>query len=284
MLRDEPPEDVGLERRPGPSWAMPARCWRAGSIPITRLPAAANRGNGTSSAEKKGPRLGLRGEPTGGSPPGISDEALAACSRPCWPWWTTLPPRRWESWPRCIVDKLALYLGSQLVQGSARFSARRDARPLDYRWPDAARLSREPPALGHGVLEPVLWRRPRAWLLPSSMGRRRSLRVIAADRPEEIWAREGHVVAWSGEGPEATRLGKVDIATYKTPDVMLSSAQDYRPGEPGRAEHIWQATLGPRRGRVRQSPGLPEPEDGRTSRTSGAATGCCPAWPSGRTC
>ena len=26
---------------------------------------------------------------------------------------------------------------------------------------------------------------------------------------------------------------------------MLSSAQDYRPGEPGRAEHIWQATLGP---------------------------------------
>jgi len=26
---------------------------------------------------------------------------------------------------------------------------------------------------------------------------------------------------------------------------MLSSAQDYFPGEPGRAEHIWQATLGP---------------------------------------
>ena len=32
--------------------------------------------------------------------------------------------------------------------------------------------------------------------------------------------------------------------TYKTPDGMLCSAQDYCPGEKGRLEHIWQATLG----------------------------------------
>jgi hypothetical protein len=33
--------------------------------------------------------------------------------------------------------------------------------------------------------------------------------------------------------------------TYRTPDYMLSSAQDYRPGEAGAREHVWQATLGP---------------------------------------
>mgnify|MGYP005856485793 CR=1 FL=1 len=33
--------------------------------------------------------------------------------------------------------------------------------------------------------------------------------------------------------------------TYRTADFMLSSAQDYRPGERGRREHIWQATMSP---------------------------------------
>jgi len=37
----------------------------------------------------------------------------------------------------------------------------------------------------------------------------------------------------------------VNKVTYRTPDYMLSSAQDYHPGEPGEREHIWQATLGP---------------------------------------
>jgi hypothetical protein len=38
---------------------------------------------------------------------------------------------------------------------------------------------------------------------------------------------------------------QVDIYTYRTPDYMLSSAQDYRPGYGGDQQHIWQATLGP---------------------------------------
>jgi hypothetical protein len=71
------------------------------------------------------------------------------------------------------------------------------------------------------------------------------LASIAADRPEEFWAREGHVVSWSGEGRTATPEKIVNLATYKSPDAMLSSAQDYNPGEWGRDEHIWQATLGP---------------------------------------
>jgi hypothetical protein len=38
---------------------------------------------------------------------------------------------------------------------------------------------------------------------------------------------------------------EVNIYTYRTPDGMLSSAQDHRPGYGGDQQHIWQATLGP---------------------------------------
>ena len=38
---------------------------------------------------------------------------------------------------------------------------------------------------------------------------------------------------------------EVHTYTYRTPDYMLSSAQDYRPGYGGDQQHIWQATLGP---------------------------------------
>ena len=37
----------------------------------------------------------------------------------------------------------------------------------------------------------------------------------------------------------------VNTVAYKTPDFMLSSAQDFRAGQSGRREHIWQATMGP---------------------------------------
>jgi hypothetical protein len=38
---------------------------------------------------------------------------------------------------------------------------------------------------------------------------------------------------------------EVNIYTCKTPDYMLSCAQDYRKGHGGDQQHIWQATLGP---------------------------------------
>jgi hypothetical protein len=37
---------------------------------------------------------------------------------------------------------------------------------------------------------------------------------------------------------------EVNLYTYKTPDYMLSTAQDYRKGYGGDQQHIWQATLG----------------------------------------
>jgi len=57
---------------------------------------------------------------------------------------------------------------------------------------------------------------------------------IAAGSPESLLNKEQQAAA---EIP-------VNKVTYKTPEYMLSSAQSYRPGEPGEREHIWQATLG----------------------------------------
>ncbi len=39
---------------------------------------------------------------------------------------------------------------------------------------------------------------------------------------------------------------EVDVLTFRTPDYMLSCAQDYRKGYGGDQQHIWQATLSPR--------------------------------------
>ncbi|MBN1964199.1 MAG: hypothetical protein JW910_06110, partial [Anaerolineae bacterium] len=68
---------------------------------------------------------------------------------------------------------------------------------------------------------------------------------IAADLPEEMWNRERHAGTLEEWYDRATGHWEVNKVTYKTPDYMLCSAQDYHPGERGVQEHIWQATLGP---------------------------------------
>ena len=40
-------------------------------------------------------------------------------------------------------------------------------------------------------------------------------------------------------------LSQVDTYTWRSPGVMLSTAQDWRPGQRGEQDHIWQATLDP---------------------------------------
>jgi hypothetical protein len=68
---------------------------------------------------------------------------------------------------------------------------------------------------------------------------------IAADLPDEMWNRERHggeLEAWCDLAAGSWEVNKV---TYKTPDYMLSSAQDYHPGEKGVQQHVWQATFGP---------------------------------------
>jgi hypothetical protein len=65
---------------------------------------------------------------------------------------------------------------------------------------------------------------------------------IATSLPEEMWNRERHTAASLEPGGREQEVNKV---TYRTPNYMLCSAQDYRPGATGCQEHIWQATLGP---------------------------------------
>ncbi len=65
----------------------------------------------------------------------------------------------------------------------------------------------------------------------------RLIQAVATGQLEAMWHRERHA---SGSAED-----EVNKVTYKTPDFMLSSAQDYRPGAPGDREHLWQATMGP---------------------------------------
>jgi hypothetical protein len=66
------------------------------------------------------------------------------------------------------------------------------------------------------------------------------LRAIALDRWPDMLSRERQQIA---------DHDYVNTIAFKTPDYLLASAQDYRPGQRGRGrhdrrEHIWQATLG----------------------------------------
>ncbi|MBI1297330.1 hypothetical protein GC175_20510 [bacterium] len=60
------------------------------------------------------------------------------------------------------------------------------------------------------------------------------IRSIALDRPQSMWVQE-------------RRRGNEDhiLVSYKTPNFLLSSLQDYSPGHRGQREQAWQATLGP---------------------------------------
>jgi hypothetical protein len=60
---------------------------------------------------------------------------------------------------------------------------------------------------------------------------------IATYQFDEMWDRERHIINADGD--------EVNKVTYKTPDTMLASAQDFHPGEKGYQQHIWQATFGP---------------------------------------
>ena len=70
------------------------------------------------------------------------------------------------------------------------------------------------------------------------------IQEIAGDQPEAMWSREQHApgLVGSEEGFQADVVNKV---IYRTPDYALSSVQDYRPGQPGSRENVWQATLAP---------------------------------------
>lgn len=54
-------------------------------------------------------------------------------------------------------------------------------------------------------------------------------------------------------------LSEVDTYTYRSEEVMLSTAQDFRPGQRAGQQNIWQATLGPTTSVFTGHPGEPLP-------------------------
>ncbi|MEM7131572.1 MAG: hypothetical protein AAF702_34980 [Chloroflexota bacterium] len=66
---------------------------------------------------------------------------------------------------------------------------------------------------------------------------------IAVGLPEGLWSRERHAGELEEWCDQETGEWEVNKVMYKTVDYMICSAQDYRPGEAGYQQHIWQATF-----------------------------------------
>jgi hypothetical protein len=67
---------------------------------------------------------------------------------------------------------------------------------------------------------------------------------IATELPEEMWSKECQLASPQVGKVYIPNESEINKVTYKTPDYMISSAQDYHHGRRGSHEHIWQATLG----------------------------------------
>jgi hypothetical protein len=71
------------------------------------------------------------------------------------------------------------------------------------------------------------------------------IRRAATDLPEHWLGHQSYRGTYRPSHDLLARPYGSDVTVFKTPDAMLSCAQDYRPGLPGLQEHVWGATLGP---------------------------------------
>ncbi|QIS15779.1 hypothetical protein [Nocardia arthritidis] len=71
------------------------------------------------------------------------------------------------------------------------------------------------------------------------------VRAVATELPGEWDGRQVYRGDYRWHHDLLERPYGSDLRVWRTPDAMLSSVQDYRPGLPGLQEHIWGATLGP---------------------------------------
>ncbi|MFN8635754.1 MAG: hypothetical protein U0893_18050 [Chloroflexota bacterium] len=80
------------------------------------------------------------------------------------------------------------------------------------------------------------------------------LEAIARDAPDELWSVERH----APPGAEPAHL-----VTFKTPEYVLSSLADVRPGGMGHSELIWRATMSPQAMVFVNQPGSSSESDAR---------------------
>jgi hypothetical protein len=94
-------------------------------------------------------------------------------------------------------------------------------------------------ALNDAVLPATVLATARRYAVPEA------IRAVAGYPAEEWWGRQVYRGTYRFAHDLLDRPYGSDAVVYRTPDVMLASAQDYRVGLPGLQEHIWGATLGP---------------------------------------
>lgn len=92
--------------------------------------------------------------------------------------------------------------------------------------------------LNNAVLPVTALALARSYVIPDVV------RELAGKEPEEWWGRQVYRGDLAFERDLLDRPYRSDLRVWRTPDVMLSSVQDYRAGLPGLQEHIWGATLG----------------------------------------
>jgi hypothetical protein len=141
-----------------------------------------------------------------------------------------------------LMDKIFFSLALNSFRGSfgATSGAAETGTTIDGRLSATAGISRL--MWGMGVYNPktagtVALACSREYELPDLVSE------IARFLPEGIWSRERHQVPASAEASEEE--WEVNKVSYKTAAYQLASAQDYFPGQNGRVETIWRATMGP---------------------------------------
>lgn len=92
-------------------------------------------------------------------------------------------------------------------------------------------------ALNNAVLPVTVLTTSRVYRMPEA------IRSIATDLPESWQGRQVYRGRYRLHHDLLERPYGSDVHCWRTPDGMLSSVQDYRPGLPGLQEHIWGATL-----------------------------------------
>jgi hypothetical protein len=80
------------------------------------------------------------------------------------------------------------------------------------------------------------------------------LEAIAHHAPDALWSQERHA---------PTDAEPTSLVSYKTPEYVLSSLADVRPGEAGESEQIWRATLRPEAVVFVNQPGSSSESDSR---------------------
>ena len=152
-------------------------------------------------------------------------------------------PEVWEL-AAMVMDKMLFTIALNSYRGAFGSTHGRTYAPLiqSARLEPTAGISRLMWGLGvfnNRVLGTVSLACAKRYGLPAVIER------IARHLPQEMWNREHHGGELEEWCDRSTGSWEVNKVTYKTPDYMLCSAQDYHPGERGYQQHIWQATMGP---------------------------------------